>query len=85
MKEQAFRRWLREHGLSLEESFSAAVKDLARQYKKAHNLKTTAEVYALAGVKKQHISYWAKHPCSTQTKKFSTSRAGDRQKKPYWP
>lgn len=61
-------RWLEQHGLELEESFYEAYKDLAGKYKAEHGYSLLSDVYALTGITKQQLSYWAAHPCSTQTK-----------------
>lgn len=60
-------RWLEKRGIIPEESFACALNYLAMGYQKNHK-RTLDEVYAMLGIKKQHIFYWKNNPHSVQTK-----------------
>lgn len=62
------KKWLDDHGIILEESFYSAFSKLARSYKETNDIRLLEEVYETLGVKKQSVSWWKHHPCSTQTK-----------------
>ncbi len=62
-------KWLEERGITLQESFAAALKKLAKDFQKGHGIKNIETVYALIGLKKQYIAHWIKNPNSVQTKK----------------
>lgn len=62
--------WLQSREITLEESFTTALKVYARQYKITHKIPLLNDVYRLLGTTKQDISWWENHPCSVQTKKF---------------
>ncbi len=42
-------KWLEERGITLQESFAAALKKLAEDFQKEHGIKNIETVYALIG------------------------------------
>lgn len=66
---QKSRKWLEERGITLQESFAAALKKLAKDFQKEHEIKNIEHVYSLIGLKKQYIAHWIKNQNSVQTKK----------------
>lgn len=69
MTNKKVEKWLEERGIKLEESFSMALKRLAKAFQKENGIKNIEEVYSLIGLKKQYLAYWVKNPHSVQTKK----------------
>nr|WP_314465693.1 hypothetical protein [uncultured Clostridium sp.] len=62
------KQWLDDHGVILEESFYTALNNLAKDYKKAYDIRLLEDVYQKLGVNKQAVSWWKNHPYSTQTR-----------------
>lgn len=62
--------WLYKKRIVLEEAFVPALRNYAKCYKEKYVIKHLDEVYRSIGTNKSHISYWEKHPHSTQTKNF---------------
>lgn len=60
---------LEDRGIIFQESFSAALKKLAKDFQKDHGIKNVEQVYSLIG-KKTIYSQLAKNPNSVQTKKY---------------
>ena len=69
MDHQGIGKWLAERGLKLDESFPAAVRRLAKMYKREHSVALLSDVYSAIGTSKQEISWWENIPTGTQTKK----------------
>lgn len=70
MTNKKVQKWLEERDIKLEESFTDALKNLAKNYQREHGIKNIEYVYDLIGLKKQYLSYWAKNPLNLQTKKL---------------
>lgn len=62
--------WLADRGIVLEESFIFSLRQYSIKYQKLHKIRLLDDVYQMIGTCKSHISYWEKHPYSTQTKFF---------------
>lgn len=69
MKNKLEMKWLKERGISLEQEFVSALKNMAQIYKKANNITNVEKVYGMLGVKKQYLSYWGQNPYSLSSKK----------------
>jgi hypothetical protein len=61
--------WLHSRKITLEESFTSALKRHAEDYCARNNLRLLSEAYEAIGVTKQTISWWTCHDISAQTKK----------------
>lgn len=70
MNEVKIQKWLNDHQIKLEESFTSSIREYAKKYKQIHKIRLLDDVYHLIGATKQDISWWEHHPCSAQTKKF---------------
>lgn len=70
MTNKKVQQWLDDKGIKLQESFADALKALAKKFQKENGIKNIEEVYALIGLKKQYLTYWANNPFSIQTKKL---------------
>lgn len=70
MNEVKTQKWLNDHQIKLEESFTSSIREHAKKYKQIHKIRLLDDVYHLIGATKQDISWWEHHPCSAQTKKF---------------
>lgn len=63
-------KWLKERGIVLQENFAVALKKMAKDFQKEHEIKNIENVYSLIGLKKQYLTHWLKNPNSVQTKKL---------------
>lgn len=59
--------WLAERGLSLADSFAAALRGKAKEFAVKNGMKL-CEVYSLLGCSRQNVSYWELHSDSTQSR-----------------
>lgn len=69
MKNKLEMKWLQTRGISLEQEFVSALKNMAQVYKKANNITNVEKVYDMLGIKKQYLSYWEQNPNSLSSKK----------------
>ena len=69
MNQEKVNLWLTTHGMVQEEPFITALKRLVNDYLLRAKYQTHEHVYKELGICKQTLSYWAKNPDHTQTKK----------------
>lgn len=73
MRNKKVAKWLQNHGITLQSSFSAELKRLCKIYQKTHNVSNIEKVYELLGVKKQYLYYWENKQISHRIKKITNT------------
>lgn len=70
MQNKKVAKWLLNHGITLQSSFSEELKRLCKIYQKTYNVSNIEKVYELLGIKKQYLYYWENKQISYRIKKI---------------
>lgn len=70
MQNKKVAKWLLNHGIMLQSSFSEELKRLCKIYQKTHNVSNIEKVYELLCIKKQYLYYWENKQISYRIKKI---------------